>query len=202
MIYFYFFIWAVEAIQTSGKINIPGMHTLSCICMDIQVSPAGEPSTTPRFPRRFMGEFQGIIPAEISSWLPCGNSGEMKGNFLCGYFCLLSQWNPWGYFPRASLKNFKMQFNDIGRVPVMWKYPSDDLMPFIGELKCLQVWRNFPLISSPIQKFSLNFHGDSRFTYNPNIHVDSLHQQPQSLGIPHGIREILPAGIPYWFNIA
>ena len=35
---------------------------------------------------------------------------------------------------------------------------------------------------------------DSRFTYNPNFHVDSLHQQPQSPGIPHGISEILPAG--------
>ena len=29
--------------------------------------PAGEPSTSPRFPRGFIGEFQGIIPAEISS---------------------------------------------------------------------------------------------------------------------------------------
>ena len=57
---------------------------------------------------------------------------------------------PRGNFPRASLKNFKMQFNDIGRVPVMWKYPSDDLMSFFGELKCFQVWGNFPLISTPI----------------------------------------------------
>ena len=31
------------------------------------VFPAGEPSTSPRFPRGFMGEFQGIIPVEISS---------------------------------------------------------------------------------------------------------------------------------------
>ena len=60
--------------------------------------PAGKPSTSPRFPRGFMGEFKGIIPVEISSWFPCGNSGEMKGNFLCGYFRLLSLWNPWGYF--------------------------------------------------------------------------------------------------------
>ena len=35
---------------------------------------------------------------------------------------------------------------------------------------------------------------DSRFTYNPNFRVDSLPQQPKSPGIPHGIREILPAG--------
>ena len=29
--------------------------------------PAGEPFTSPRFPLGFMGEFRGIIPAEISS---------------------------------------------------------------------------------------------------------------------------------------
>ena len=34
---------------------------------------------------------------------------------------------------------------------------------------------------------------DSRFTSNPNFPVDSLHQQPQSLGIPHIICGILPA---------
>ena len=46
--------------------------------------------------------------------------------------------------------------------------------------------------------FPPNFHMDSRFTYNPNFNVDSLHPQPQSLGIPNGIREILPAGLlPY-----
>ena len=33
----------------------------------ITINPAGEPSTSPRFPRGFMGEFQGIIPVEISS---------------------------------------------------------------------------------------------------------------------------------------
>ena len=30
---------------------------------------------------------------------------------------------PHGNFPRSSHINFKMQFNDIGRVPVMWKHP-------------------------------------------------------------------------------
>ena len=30
-------------------------------------NPAGEPSTSPRFPRGFTGEFQVIIPVEISS---------------------------------------------------------------------------------------------------------------------------------------
>ena len=39
------------------------------------------------------------------------------------------------YFP----KNFKMQYNDIGSVQVVWKYPSDDLMAILGELKWLQV---------------------------------------------------------------
>ena len=67
-------------------------------------------------------------------------------------------------------------------------------MSLFGEFKCLQVWGNFPLISTAILKFPLNFHVDSRFTYNPNFRVDSLPQQLKSLGIPHGIRKILPAG--------
>ena len=47
---------------------------------------------------------------------------------------------------------------------------------------------------NPDLKSSLNFHMNSRFTDNPNFRLDSLHQQPQSPGIPHKIREILPAG--------
>ena len=47
---------------------------------------------------------------------------------------------------------------------------------------------------NPIWKFSLNIRVDSRFTHNPNFHVDSLHQQPPSPRIPHRICEILPAG--------
>ena len=49
-----------------------------------------------------MGKFQGIIPAENSSWFPCGNSGETKEIFLCKYFRLISQWNPWGSFLAES----------------------------------------------------------------------------------------------------
>ena len=49
----------------------------------------------------------------------------------------------------------------------MLKYPSDDLMSFFGELKCVQVWGNFPLVSTSIKKIPLNFHLDSRFTYYP-----------------------------------
>ena len=60
--------------------------------------PAGKPSTSPRFPHGFMGEFQGIIPVEISSSFPCGNSGEIKENILCGYFPLFSLQNHRGYF--------------------------------------------------------------------------------------------------------
>ena len=114
---------------------------------------------------------QAIHIPQISAWNYGGISGDHpRGNFLIislrkfrvnkGEF---SMWIfpppfpveslgifPRGNFPRASLKNFKMQFNDIGRVPVMWKYPSDDLMSFFGELKCLQVWGNFPLISTAI----------------------------------------------------
>ena len=101
--------------------------------------------------------------------------GGISGDHLCGNFLMISlrkfrgsegefslfwifqppspveslEIFPRGNFPRASLKHFKMQFNDIGRVPVIRKYPSDDLMSFFGELKYLQVWGNFPLISTP-----------------------------------------------------
>ena len=101
---------------------------------------------------------------------------------------------PCGNLPCVSLKNFKMQHNDIERVQVMWKYPTHNLMPFFGELKYLQVWGNFPLILTPILKLPLNFRVDSCFTYNPNFRVDSLHHQPQSPGIPRKIPEILLVG--------
>ena len=76
---------------------------------------------------------------EFSTWIfPPPFPVESLGIFPCGNF------------PYASLKIFKMQFNDVGRVPVMWKYPSDDLMSFFGEIKCLQVLGNFLPISTPI----------------------------------------------------
>ena len=104
-------------------------------------------------------------------------------------FCLLFL----GIFPRGNFpQNFKMQFNDIGRVPDVRKQPSDDLMSCFGESKCLQVWGNFSFISTVIKKFPLNFRVDSCFTYNRNYRVDSLHQQPPSLGIPLRICKILP----------
>ena len=105
-------------------------------------------------------------------------------------------WN----FPHVFLKKFKMEYNDLGRVPVMWEFPSDDLMTFFGELKCLKVWGNFLLTSTPIRKFPLNFCVDSHFTWNPNFRVDSLHHQPPSLGILRRIREILPVG-NHWKNL-
>ena len=101
---------------------------------------------------------------------------------------------PCGNFPCAPFKNFKMQFNDIGRVSVIRKYPSNDLMSFFGELKCLQVWGNFPLILSPIYKLPLNFHMDSRFTYKPIFRVDSLLQQSQSPGFPMESTRFCPLG--------
>ena len=100
--------------------------------------PAGEPSTSPRFLCRFIAEFQGIIPAEISSWFPCGNSWEIQGNFLCGYFRLLSLWNPWGNFHVEISLVLPSKISKCnlmtGRVTVMWKYPIDDLMALFGEL--------------------------------------------------------------------
>ena len=123
------------------------------------------------FRAEIQGKWRGIFYVDISASFPCRFPGD------------ISTWKYLSCFPQ----HFKMQFNDIGRVPVVWRHPSDDLMSFFGELKCLQIWGNFPLISTPIWKFPLNFHMDARFTYNPNFHVDSLHQQPKSLGIPRRI---------------
>ena len=165
--------------------------------------PSGQAIHVPQISTRIYGGIQGDHPCGnflmISLRKFGGNEGEFSMWIFPPPFPVESLGIfPRGNFPRVSLKNFKMQYKDIGRVPVMWKYLSDDLMSFFGEIKCLQVWGNFPLISTPIWKFPLNFRVDSRFTYNPNFHVDSLHQQPKSLGIPCRIREILPAG-KHWF---
>ena len=157
--------------------------------------PAGEPSTSPSKPFTSPLGFMGNSGGSSLRKFPHDFLTEIQGKWREFSMCIFL--SPFaveslgkflrGNFPRASLKNFKMQFNHIGRVPVMWKYPSDDLMSFFGELKCLQVRGNFPLNSTPVLKFSLNFHVDSRFTYNPNFSVDSLHQQPQSRFCPLGV---------------
>ena len=82
--------------------------------------------------------------------------------------------------------NSKMQFNDLGRVPAMWKHPSDDLMSFLGELECLHVCGTFPL--KPDVKISPEFRVDSRFTYNPSFRVYHLHQHPPSRVFPQNPR--------------
>ena len=130
-----------------------------------------------------------------------GNGGEFSmwiflPPFPAESLAIFPCWN----FPHVFLKKFKMEYNDLGRVPVMWEFPSDDLMTFFGELKCLKVWGNFLLTSTPIRKFPLNFCVDSHFTWNPNFRVDSLHHQPPSLGILRRIREILPVG-NHWKNL-
>ena len=157
--------------------------------------PAGEPSTSPRFPSDLWGNHPCgnflMISMRKFGW----NEGEFSMWISLPHFPVESLGMfPRGNFPCVSPRNVKMEYNDIGRVPVMWKYPSDDLMSFLGELKCLQVRGNFPLIQTLIWKFPLDFRVDSRFTYNPNIRVDSLHQQPPSPGIPCRILEISLAG--------
>ena len=67
----------------------------------------------------------GIFFVHISGSFPC----EIPGD--------ISTWKFPSCFPQ---KNFKMQFNDIGSDPVIWKYPSDDLMSLFGESKCVRVW--------------------------------------------------------------
>ena len=56
----------------------------------------------------------------ISRWKFGGNEGEFSMWIFPPPFPAESLGIfPRGNFPRASLKNFKMKFNDIGRVPVM-----------------------------------------------------------------------------------
>ena len=89
--------------------------------------PAGEPSTSPQISTRILGEFQGTIHVEISSLFPCGNLGEMKGIFYvdisaafpCGIPGDISTLK----LPLCFPQNFKMQYNDIGRVPVVGNIP-------------------------------------------------------------------------------
>ena len=97
--------------------------------------PAGEPSMSPRFPRgsslwkfplnspaEIWGKFGGNFYVAVSASFPCRIPGD------------ITTWKFPSFFPQ----NFKMQYSDIGRVPVMWKYPSDELMTFFVELKCLR----------------------------------------------------------------
>ena len=80
--------WVLMVGYLSGS-TTPGLKKLY---------PSGRDIHVPEISTRIYWEFQGIIPADIISWFPCGNSGEMKGKFLCGYIRLLSLQSPWGYF--------------------------------------------------------------------------------------------------------
>ena len=62
-------------------------------------------------------KWRGIFYVDISAFFSCGIPGD------------ISTWK----FPLCFPQNFKWQFNDIGRVPVMWKYPRDDLMSSFGD---------------------------------------------------------------------
>ena len=172
--------------------------------------PSGQAIHVPQISTRIYGGIPGDHPCGNFLMISLRKFGGNEGEFPMWIFPPHFPVESLGKFPRGnflcvSLKIFKMQFNDIGRISVMWKYPSDDLMSFFGELKFLQVWRNFPLISTPIWKFPLNFHVDSRFTCNPNFHMDSFHKQKQSPGIPHGSARFCPLGmlsnvLPTWIE--
>ena len=74
-----------------------------------------------------------------------------------------------GNFPCVSLKNFKMQYNDIGIVRVMRKYLSDDLMSFFGEIKYLQVLGKLPSHLNPDLKISPEFPRGFSFHLQPKF---------------------------------
>ena len=96
-------------------------------------------------------------------------------------------------FPSYFPQNLKMQYSDIRRVPVVWKYPCYDWMSLVN--LNVHMLRELPSHFNEDLKIPLNIRMDSRFTYSPNFCVDSLHQQPHSPGSPRRIRVILPAGL-------
>ena len=99
----------------------------------------------------------------------------------------ISTWKFPLYFPQ----NFKMRYNDIRRVPVVRKYPSDDLRSFVIEFKMFTVLGILPSHFNLDLKNPLNFPVDSHFTYNPSFRVGSLHQ-PQ--GFPTESAWFCPLG--------
>mgnify|MGYP001793070419 CR=1 FL=1 len=115
---------------------------------------------------------------------------DISASFPCGIPGYISTWK----FALCFPKNFKMQYNSIGRVQVMWKYPSDDLMSFFSELKCLQVWGNFPLILTPIWKLPwISARILVSLTTQISTWIPSTNNQNLQ-GIPRRICEPLPAG--------
>ena len=82
------------------------------------------------------------------------------------------------------------------RGPSHVEKPSDDLMSLFGELKCLQVWGNFPLILNAISKFSPEFSMWIFVSLTTQISawIPSLNEH-KPWRFPRGIHEILPAGL-------
>mgnify|MGYP001802739646 CR=1 FL=1 len=125
-----------------------------------------------------MGEFKRIIPAEISSWFPSGNSGEMNGCFLCGYFRLLSLWNPWGYFHMGISLVLPSKFQNA----IQWprKGPS--------YVKISQWWLDVILwwikMCTSLANLSSHFNPDLKF-FPESLHRFSFHMQTKFLrGVP------------------
>ena len=118
----------------------------------------------PRFPHRFIGELQGIIPVEISTVFLCRNSVEIMKSFFIRIFPLpfsivSLRIFPHEYFPHTSLKISKRNTRTQEGFQLCNKHHSVDLMSFFGELKCFQVWGNFHLISiSPEFPCGFPFH--------------------------------------------
>ena len=78
---------------------------------DCLSQPSGRAIHVPQissFPAEMKGKWRGIFYVDISPSFPCGIPADISTwKFLSSCFPLI----------------FKMQYNDIGRVPVVWKYP-------------------------------------------------------------------------------
>ena len=140
----------------------------------MKTKPSGRAIHVPQISTRIYGGIPGDHPRgnflmiSLRKWR--GNEGEFSMWIFPPPFPVESLGIfPRGNFPRVSLKNFKMQFNDIVRITVLWKYPNDDLMSFFGELKCLQVWGTFPLILNFDLKISPEFPRGFSFHLQPKF---------------------------------
>ena len=60
--------------------------------------PSGQAIHVPQISMRIYGGISGDHPCGNFLKISLQRFREMKGNFLCRYFRLLSLWNPWGYF--------------------------------------------------------------------------------------------------------
>ena len=105
-----------------------------------------------------MGQFQGIIPAEISSWFPSGNSGD-RGSFYvnisaCGICGDISAWK----FPLCFPQKFQNAIQWHRKGPSYVKISQWWFDVILWWIKMFRGLGKLPSNFNPDLKISLNFH--------------------------------------------